>query len=151
MIDQKEPTVKIDRNAGLGKRIVSAVGGAVFGGVIGFVGSNLIYRIITIPLGIISVSLGGTSGGKSWAALGDSTSERIFLGILLALFGAFVGWMSASTKQLQVSSESASSGCPKCGCSDFEYDRYHDEYSCGKCGWLSNAKPNGNINVRERQ
>jgi hypothetical protein len=26
--------------------------------------------------------------------------------------------------------------CEKCGCSDFEYDDYWNEYTCEKCGWI---------------
>ena len=41
-------------------------------------------------------------------------------------------------------------GCVKCGKSRFDYDPYHDEYVCDDCGWTMSEKPNGEIEIREK-
>ena len=40
-------------------------------------------------------------------------------------------------------------GCIKCGCNNFEHDRYFDEYICIDCGFTTSEKPNGNVHIEE--
>ncbi len=41
-------------------------------------------------------------------------------------------------------------GCVRCGKLRFDYDPYHDEYVCDDCGWAMGEKPNGEIEIKEK-
>jgi hypothetical protein len=41
-------------------------------------------------------------------------------------------------------------GCFRCGKLRFDYDPYHDEYACDDCGWTMSEKPNGEIEISEK-
>ena len=41
-------------------------------------------------------------------------------------------------------------GCFRCGKLRFDYDPYHDEYACVDCGWTMSEKPNGEIEISEK-
>lgn len=41
-------------------------------------------------------------------------------------------------------------GCVRCGKLRFDYDPYYDEYVCDDCGWTMSEKPNGEIEIREK-
>ena len=63
----------------------------------------------------------------------------------MGLFDRFYPIKNQETTQQQYDE-----GCFRCGKLLFDYDPYHDEYTCDDCGWIMGEKPKGELKSAKR-